>query len=182
MRAERVFTPEEIAAAGTPPGAVARCCGRHRPGDPLHGDGCGLVAVFAGHLAALRRAAAGPPPGPLRCCGRPATPAARTTLPHLVAVRHAGGVADRIIWEVLDRAAFRAWLPHADPPERWLGRLGDLLAVRALLRAADPPAALAPLRRRLAGGHFSMRFVLEHPALVEAALAALGRRGPAGAA
>jgi hypothetical protein len=183
MSTEHVFSAQDIATASgaetETPEVTVRCCGWHVPGDRLHGPNCPLTATFAPYLRTVRRAAAGPVPGALQCCRRPAIdPAARldrTALPHLLAVRHRDQVRDHTVWEIIDRAALRAWLPAADDPDKWSDRVDQLQCLRGWLRsdAYGSDNALAELRARLRGRYLSIKFVLEHPGVVTDALAVL---------
>jgi hypothetical protein len=186
MSTEHVFSAHDIATApgveATTPGVTVRCCGQHDPGDRLHGPNCPLTAAFGARLRTIRRAAAGPAPNTLQCCRRPAIePAARpyrTALPHLLAVRHHDQIRDHTVWEIIDRAVLRAWLPRADDPDDWRERVGQLQRLRVWLRSDTDTSedALVELRARLRGRYLSMKFVLEHPGVVTDALAVLTER------
>lgn len=98
----------------------------------------------------------------LQCCRPPAIdPAARpsrTALPHLLAVGHHDQISDHTVWEIIDRAVLRAWLPRADDPDAWSERVDQLQHLRVWLRsgASASHGALAQLRARLRGRYLSI--------------------------
>jgi hypothetical protein len=148
--------------------------------DPAAVERDGLAPLFADHLARVR-GPAGPAPVSVTSTAPREPPAGSVVVPHLVAVGRNGRVRDRIVWELVPEDRLRRWLPSATPEavESWTRRLPALRRLRAALRAGtlrDTPSTTA-LLAALRGRYLSFKFVLEHPALVEAALAELGPRG-----
>jgi hypothetical protein len=176
MSRERIFNADDLGCV-TAVGITTQvsCCRQHSPQDPEHAPPCALTAAFTRHLEAVRQRSRGPRPRWLQCCQRPVTGTAETALPHLVAVRLHGQIDERTVWEHIDRAVLRRWLPEADDPDRWIEHLDQVHRLRVWLRGNKTIAndARGALQVRLRGHYLSMRFILDHPQLVHDAIHAL---------
>ncbi|KPM50495.1 hypothetical protein ACG83_40010 [Frankia sp. R43] len=161
-------------------------CFAGRLHDARTARGLASRVVVADHRPELAGAAAGTAVGA-------AASGSLVRLPHIVAVHHrpdgergpqggpkgSAGVTDRVVWEIMSAAQYRAWLggllgPAGDALER---HLGGLLALAGLVRArwAQVPRHDEVLQA-LRGGPLTIGAVYRHPGLLLAVAAALGDR------
>jgi len=114
----------------------------------------------------------------------PATVDLSVRIPHLISVRYAagGGVADRVVWELIPRVAAPDW--SRVPPASRAFVEANLRGLLALCRATrnghlPPTAAGSHLAKALRGQHLSIQFVYRHLDLVRPLLTTATARGRA---
>ncbi|MFI1648210.1 hypothetical protein ACH4XT_14900 [Streptomyces avidinii] len=143
--AERIFTLDDLTGR-----SVCGCLA------------CDLGVVFADHLTALRTDY----PGTVTTLGHRGASPGTTAVPHFLAVRLGGGLADVVVWEEMRPQQLAAWLPAADARARvpqLAARIPSLVRVRQALRAGTfIPSGAAGEALSTGGRYPSFRFLVEH--------------------
>ncbi|WP_217131524.1 hypothetical protein [Streptomyces sp. AC558_RSS880] len=144
--AERIFTLDDLTGVRSRCGCLA----------------CNLSAVFADHLTALRTGY----PGTVTTLGHRGPSPATTAVPHFLAVRLGGGIADVVVWEEMRPQQLAAWLPAADARARvpqLAARIPRLVRIRQAIRTGTFTPSGAVGEALSTGGRYpSFRFLVEH--------------------
>ncbi len=137
----------------------------------------GLAAVFAAHLARVRRERRDRGDAFITAAGRPTPPKGWVRVAHLVTLA-TPDLVDELVWEILPHQEARRWIGRHPARSGFVeAHLPGLVRLRAALRSgrlASTPTGRA-LAEALHGRDLSTGFVYDHVRLVSRALRELTR-------